>query len=230
MKQIIGLISITGLLLANGCKIDNYDLPNQAIEGNVIDAVTGENIQTRQPNGIKIRLLEERIENAVPYDFWCKSDGSFKNTRLFAGKYKVVATEGAFEQSSVDTIIVDLGRSQNVSFKVEPFARLTDVIIAKSGSGIKATYKISQGTSTKKIIKSMLICYTSPILHEATTGKLASPENDLSGMTITDIENISFEDAIDNLVAGKTYYARVAVQTENPLNRFNYSPVIEIAF
>jgi len=230
MKRYIALFFVAGLLSVSSCKLDDYEVPAKTIEGTVVDAETGGNIQTRQPEGIRIRMLEQKYENPVPNDFWCKSDGTFKNVRLFPGNYKVIPVDGPFEQSSVDTLLVDLSQDQQVSFKVEPFARVTDPVISRDGNGIRATYKISQGSSTKKIMKSMLICYTSPILHEATTGKLSSAENDLSVHTTAEIKSMSFEDVIENVPAGKTIYARIAVQTENPLNRFNYSPIIEIQF
>jgi len=230
MKRYMALFFVSGLLLAGCGKLDDYQVPSKTIEGTVVDAETGENIQTRQPDGIKIRLLEQQYEKPVPNDFWCKADGTFKNVKLFPGQYKVIPVDGPFEQASVDTLLVDLSQNQQVSFKVDPFVRITSPVITREGSGIKATYKISQGGSEKKILKSMLICYTSPILHEATTGKLSSPENNLAGRTTDEIESLTFEDVIDNVPAGKIIYARIAVQTENPLNRFNYSPIIEIQF
>src|SRR5665647_1879287 len=112
MKRIIILNLIMGVLFVQACKVDNYAMPNMVLEGKVVDAVTGDNIQTRQPDGIKIRLLEDKYTNAVPIDFWSKSDGSFRNAKLFSGKYKVIATEGPFEQSSVDTLVVVLDKNQ----------------------------------------------------------------------------------------------------------------------
>jgi hypothetical protein len=215
------------MFLLSGCELDNYSLPDKILEGVVIDIGTGEPIQTRQPNGIKVRLLEEGYDNPVPYDFWAKADGSFKNTRIFAAQYKAVVTEGPFEQSSADTVLVNLSQNQTVTFEVEPFVRLADVAIIKSGGGIQATYKISTN-NTRKVLKSMLIVYTSPILHQTTTGKLSSAENDLAGIDNPAIDAMSFQDEIQNLESGKTYYARVAVLAENSLNRFNYSPIIEI--
>lgn len=210
------------------CELDNYPVPDIVLEGKVIDASTGETIQTRQPDGIKIRLLEEGYENPVPYDFWTKSDGSFKNTRIFAAKYKIVAVEGPFEQSSVEELSVDLTGNQTVVFEVEPFVRLSNVEISKTGGGIQASYKISQTTSTKKILKSMLIVGPSDILHQTTTNKLSSAENSLEDIANEDIASMSFVDEIGNLTPGKTYFARVAVLTDNTLNRYNYSPIIEI--
>lgn len=228
MKKNISLNLFVGLLFLFSCDLDNYSAPDVVLEGKVIDANTGETIQTRQPDGIKIRLLEEGYENPVPFDFWTKSDGTFRNTRIFAAKYKVLPLEGPFEQSSVEEISVDLTGNQSITFEVEPFVRLSDVEITSSSGGIKATYKLSQTTSTKKILKSMLICGTSDILHQTTTNKLSSAENSLADIANADIANMAFVDEIGNLVPGETYYARVAVLTDNTLNRYNYSPIIEI--
>ena len=157
MKRTIILNLIAGILFLCSCELDNYVPPDIVLEGKVVDASTGETIQTQQPDGIKIRLLEEGYNNPVPFDFWTKSDGSFRNARIFAARYKVIAMEGPFEQSSVEELTVDLSRNQTITFEVEPFVRLTDVDISTSGGGIQATYKILQTTSTKKILKSMLI-------------------------------------------------------------------------
>jgi hypothetical protein len=228
MKRTINLYLLAGLVLLFSCELDNYPAPDIILEGKVIDATTGETIQTRQPDGIKIRLLEEGYENPVPYDFWTKSDGSFRNTRIFAAKYRAVAVEGPFEQSSVEELSVDLTGNQTVVFEVEPFVRLSEVEISKTSGGIRASYKISQTTSTKKILKSMLIVGSSDILHQTTTNKLSSAENSLEDIANKDIGFMSFVDEVGNLTPGKTYFARVAVLTDNTLNRYNYSPIIEI--
>jgi|SRR5665647_161518 len=227
MKKILILNLILGAFFLYSCKLDNYSVPDMTLDGSVVDKVTGENIQTRQPDGIKIRLVEQGYSNPQPYDFWTKSDGSFRNTRLFAGKYKVIAMEGAFEMSGVDTLNVDLSQNQTIKFQVEPFVRLKNVTVAFTGAKIRATYNIEQTTSTKKLVKSMLICHTSLILHESTDGVKKSTENDLSIMTSAVISSTSFVDEIAGLTAG-TYYARVAILAENSLNRFNYSPIIKI--
>ena len=230
MRQHI-IISLIGIcVMLTSCELDNYEIPERKLEGMVVDKLTGETIQTRQPDGIKIRLMEEGYTNPVPYDFWAKSDGTFKNSKIFSAKYKASTLEGPFEQSSVVEVDVDLTKNQNITFEVEPYARLMDVNISKTESGIKATYKISQTNPERKIIRSMLICADSPIIHQTTTNKLSSEENDLEILENVNIYDMSFEDEIANLVVGRTYYARVAVLTENSLNRFNYSPIIEIKY
>lgn len=211
----------------SSCELDNYEAPDRVLDGKVVDAATGEPLQTRQPDGIKIRLIEEGATNPVPYDFWAKSDGTFRNAKVFAGRYKVSVLQGAFEDATAEQLTVDMGANQNITLKVNPFVRLNDVAIVKTADGIKATYKLAPNT-TKKILRSMLICYTSPILHENTSGKLSSATNNLSDRTHADIAAATFADEIKNLKPGETYYARVAVLAENSLNRYNYSPIIKI--
>ena len=70
MKRVLIFCLMLGLVLLYSCELDNYDPPTMTIEGKVVDEVTGENIYTQQPNGIKIRLLEEGFTTPTPYDFW----------------------------------------------------------------------------------------------------------------------------------------------------------------
>lgn len=230
MRKYSHLILLAGLVLLFSCELDNYDAPDKVLEGKVIDASNGETLQTRQPDGIKVRLLEKGFENPVPFDFWAMPDGTFRNTKIFAAKYDILVVEGAFEQSSVETITVDLNTNQVVNFEVEPYARLTNVEVSSSGGKLKATYKVAPGTGKRKILKSMLIASSSDILHENTTKKLSSNENVLKEINNDDISAMSFVDEIDGLQTGKTYYARVAVLTENSLSRYNYSPIVAIKF
>lgn len=228
MKKILILSIITGGLFLCSCELDNYLSPDSILEGKVIDQVTGENIQTRQPNGIKIRLMEEGFENPQPYDFWAKSDGSFRNTKLFKSKYRVVVIEGAFEASSVDTVDIDLNQNQTIEFDVEPYVRLKNVSITTPAAGtIKATYNIELTTSTKDPNKCFLMVYTDKILHESTVGLKKSTEHNLVPMAHSVITSTNFEDQITGLNAG-TYYARVGVLATNSLNRYNYSSIIEL--
>ncbi len=227
MKKIIITGAILSMFAFSSCELDNYPEPDKTLDGVVVDQLTGENIATRQPNGIKIRLIEEGYTSPVPYDFWTKSDGSFRNTKLFAAKYRVIAIEGAFEQSSVDTIDIDLNHDQTIQFEVEPYARLKSVNISASAGTITATYKIERTTSSKSLASSMLLCDIGEILHESTTGVKKSAVNNLKTITDATLTTTTFTDKITGLAAG-TYYARVAVLATNSLNRYNYSQIVKV--
>ncbi len=228
MNKVNILCLIMGLFLFYSCEIDNYDPPTMTLEGKIVDEVTGENLYTSQPNGIKVRLLEEGFAVPTPFDFWAMTDGTFKNTKLFAAKYKVLVLEGAFEDASVETLDVDLTKSnQVVEFKVMPFIRIKDVSITVSGTTAKAAYKLERTTSAKLPKSSLLLVYNSVHLHITTQGVKKSTVTDLSKITAVDLAAKTFENEITALTPGK-YYARVAVLTDNPIGRYSYSPIVEI--
>ncbi len=228
MKKVIIFNIIVGISLLFSCKLDNYDPPTMTIEGKVVDQVTGENLYTQQPSGIKVRLLEEGYTNPIPYDFWAMSDGTFRCTKVFAAKYKVFVLEGPFEDSSVEQLMVDVtSKNQNIEFRVEPYARLKNVNITVEGSTIKATYNIEQTTSDKEPVRSLLLVHESVHLHQTTVGVKRSEINDLTTLTPEEIEAKTFNDQITGLAPG-TYYARVGVLTNNYLNRYNYSQILKV--
>ena len=227
MNRVNILCIVIGLFLFYSCELDNYDPPTMTLEGKVVDEVTGENLFTSQPNGIKVRLLEEGFTTPTPFDFWAMSDGTFKNTKLFSAKYKLLILEGAFEDASVEQIDLDLTTGNKVvEFKVMPYIRLKNVAISVSGTTVKANYKL-ESTSTKAPKSSLLILYNSVHLHITTQGVKKSATNDLTKIAPLDLPNKTFEDQITALTPGK-YYARVAVLTNNPLNRYSYSQIVEV--
>ena len=228
MKKSLIFSLIAGMFLLYSCELDNYDPPTMTIEGKVVDEVTGENIYTQQPNGIKIRFLEEGFTNPIPYDFWAMSDGTFRCTKVFAAKYKVYAFEGPFEDSSVEHLNVDVTKNnQTIEFRVEPYARLKNVNITVTGNTVQANYNIEFTTGSRVPIRSVLLVHESVHLHQTTVGVKRSAINDLTSKTQQEIESMAFQDQITGLTPG-TYYARVGVLTNNYLNRYNYSPIVKI--
>lgn len=228
MKKAITLILIAEIFMLFSCEIDNYDLPDKTIEGKIVDQVTGENLYTQQPNGIKVRLLEEGFSNPIPFDFWAMSDGTFRNTKVFAAKYKALVLEGPFEDSSVEQVDVNLtSGNQTIEFKVEPYVRLKNVNITVAGTTVNATYNIEHTTSSKVPTRCYLMLHNSVIVHQTTVGLKRSTQHNLTTWTIEEIEAETFEDQITGLAPG-TYYARVGVHTNNTLNRVNYSPIVKV--
>lgn len=223
-KSLILLISV---IIFASCEVDNYPEPNAVFSGEITDIKTGETIQTRQPDGIKIRLIQQGYDNPVPFDFWAKSDGTFRNTKLFGGTYDVTIMEGPFHGSVTKTVVLEGGKEVEETFQVEPYIRIKDVNILVDGSAIIGTYKLSMGEGTTQIKHSRLICHVSPILHKNTDNLKSSIVNDLSDKTAAEIEVMTFTDQITNLTKG-TWYVRVAAESNNVLGRNNYSPIFKV--
>lgn len=223
-KNII-IYSITGsLLIFSSCKQDNYPAPSAGIEGAIIDNVTGENLQTEQPNGIKIRLMETKYgSNSTPIDFWCSADGSFKNTAIFAGQYKIVPIEGAFFPA--DTTLVDVSGLKAVSFRITPYLNIEATITSSTG-GVAASYKIARTRVGDKIISARTLVSAYPTV--SNTINEFNKTTDLSTVTDDVILATQYNDAVSGLTSGKTYYVRIAARTANANNKYNYTEIVKI--
>lgn len=225
MRTIKYNLIILVMVIFASCELDNYDEPNATFTGKIVDVQTGETIQTRQPNGIQIRLWEDGFENPVSYGMWAKNDGTFRNTKLFAGTYEVTVEAGPFHNTATQTVTLKAGNEVDATFQVEPYVRVTNVSISAAGGTITGSYKLAMGDGTTVVKHSKLICHDSPIVHKNTNGLKKSDENDLSGASAPGLASMSFNDEITELPSG-TYYVRVAVESDNTLGRNNYSEIV----
>lgn len=221
------LLLIAVMMAVSACELDNYSGPEAFFTGQIVDKKTKETIQTRQPNGIQIRLIQDGYDNPVPYDFWAKNDGTFRNTKLFAGTYEVTVKDGPFHGEVTKTITLKNGVETTETFEVEPYVRISDVNISVSAGTITGTYKLSMGDGTTEILHSRLICHVSPILHKNTDNLKSSSRNNLTGKTAAEVAAMSFSDQITGLSPG-SYYVRVAAESRNVLGRNNYSKIKKV--
>jgi hypothetical protein len=142
MKKILFYTLLCVPLSFGSCDLftlDNYDEPAETLQGEVVDAATGERVLTDQGSeGIRIRLTELSWPNVETLqhnpDFYCRPDGSFQNTKLFKGTYNI-RIDGPFiplvreNTSGVpladETQTVDIsGGVTKVKFEVQPFLKV----------------------------------------------------------------------------------------------------------
>jgi len=219
------IYSMAGLiLLVASCKLDTYPAPNAGIKGAIIDSATGKQVPTEQPSGIDIRLLETKYgANATPTDFWCKPDGSFENSNIFSGQYKVIPNQGAFFPA--DTALINVSGLTTVNFKVTPFLTVTATISVGSQSVI-TNYVISRERVGDKIMIAKTLVSAFPSVSNIINEFSAS--HDLSTTPDNVVLGTSYSDTITGLTSGRTYYVRVGAETANANNKYNYSEVVPI--
>lgn len=221
--KIVSIYSLLFVFFLSACsKIDNYSGPNAAIKGSVIDNLTNKPIQTEAPNGFFIRI-EENHSNAAPRNFSGKADGTFQNTAVFAGSYKVLPINGAF--FAPDTAIVNVSGVTTVDFTVTPFLKVDATATTVSG-GVVLKYKISRSAASGKIMERKAVAFQSDKV--SSTVFNAQVTTNLSATPDEDILDTEFTDTITGLESGKTYYVRVAAKTNNSNNKYNYSEIIQI--
>ena len=143
MKNILSLLLLAILLSFNSCfKYDNWDEPDCTFYGTVTDYYTGQPLEASQ-NDWQINIWERswtgHEEGAVSkQDLRIKQDGTFQNTKLFAGTYDFIAfsankSDGPcwpwviYNGTPVDTIKnVVLNKKTEVNFTIIPYIQVVD--------------------------------------------------------------------------------------------------------
>jgi len=167
MKKISIFSAIAAIMMSmSSCdtfKLDNYDEPEETIWGEVVDAATGERVLTDQGSeGIRVRLTELSWGDNVQHnpDFFAMSDGTFQNTKIFAGHY-YVRIDGPFipivRETPEGTVIEDGGKELDikgrttVKFEVQPFLNVRIVGTPTVSNGqIKAKVVVDRAVSPEE--------------------------------------------------------------------------------
>ncbi len=164
MKKIAPYILICLLTSFTSCSLfemDNYEEPAETLQGEVVDVATGERVLTDQGSeGIRVRLTETSWgENVTPNpDFYCMSDGTFQNTKLFKADYNI-RIDGPFipliREDERGVVYADETKDMKISgvtkvkFEVQPFLKVElvgDPTVA--GGKVTAKVRVTRGVST----------------------------------------------------------------------------------
>ena len=214
------IIQLLAVLVLGSCnKVDNYQTPNGAIFGKLVDKITNESLQTEQPNGFTVKLYEKGGQDFSPIAFSGKPDGTFENSWIFQNEYRVLPEEGAF--FAVDSAVVIVGPRTEKNFDVMPFLALTDVNVVAGAGKISASYKIQRGQIGDKIVEAKILVSKVPTVNNIVFD--FKTERDLSAIADEDILADQYADEVTGLASNSTYYVRIAARTDNGLKKYNYS-------
>lgn len=176
MKKILFLIPSL-MLLMTSCewfKLDNYAYYDATITGVFKDSGTGTNVEQEckytNAYGGNVGTVTTGFISAyeLGWDFeaaqvWLvKYDGTYTNSQIFAGNYRLEAKENNFYPVILDQVVIGKG-STTVDWTVTPYVRIIDPSITFDASvnKFKATFKCQYGDATKAntIFKAMLCAY-----------------------------------------------------------------------
>ena len=250
MKRISYTILIAAcIVVLNACeKIDNYDEPEETVTGRIIDATTGNPIQIESGGGgIRISYHDltwgQQTGNAVlPRDFNVKPDGTYNNTKMFEGEYKIYPFNGPFVPlySENATSPVDNSKTvyikgvTTVDFVVEPFLKVewVEEPILNADKTITAKFKFTRGTTNPVYTA---FAPTDAWLFVSTTSFVsnASRNNNMSNsITYTAVQGNAALGTVVTITSKaafpaddhRTYYVRVGARTaDNIQKRYNYA-------
>lgn len=221
---IIGLLAV---LSVSSCKIDTYLEPKETLFGSLI-CPDGSTLITEQPNGAKIRLTEVvdgKVDHGQNQDFWCKADGTFLNTKIFEGTYRIQPIEGAF--LPVEPIEIKISGKTKLDFHVIPNLTI-EAGFACKGSSIISNFKVSKAEGAGKIKTGrLLVSKWNPNVGMNNLDSEATI--DFSNLSDESIVGKTFKLQIDDYIEhGATYYARIAVLSENASGRYNFSETVKL--
>lgn len=242
---------VVSLLLMAGTacskKYDDYPQPDATLSGNV--TVTGSNtpLQT-EVGGAGIRIKMEELSwssSPTPYYFYAKQDGTFNNTKIFKGKYRLSA-EGAFvpliQYDDAGNVTVDNSQTMEiqgptqVDFKVEPFLNVEwvgDPVYNSADSSITVKVKFTRGTDNAAFQANVTDVYfflnSNPYVgnnnydnrYSTQVNYSGTAGNDQVGQTITITTR-------DRLPGKRTYFLRVGARVDYGLKYYNYTDVRNI--
>lgn len=237
--KIYKLTLILGLILGLiSCKKDNYQAPDAIISGKVMDQ-NGKPFQTANGKGsMCIRIYETSFAHGdesivvTPQDLNMKQDGTYLNTKLFAGEYDVVPFQGAFyEDVEVQHVELKNGKTTNVDFKVTPYLELEWVKepYLTDDNYIKASFKfkrnLKDGMETPDVKDACIWISRTKYCGTEGDGNYTPPtltlNNNQEGVEIELTSKIPIKYSMK-------YWVRIGARCNDTYQKYNFTDIKEI--
>jgi hypothetical protein len=240
MKKIYCICTFIALLFClNSCKVDNYDGPDAGISGQILDQ-NGVPLQLEQgSSSMRIKLEELSWQDAnptasiTPQYLNLKQDGSFINTKLFSGRYKMTPIEGPFFPYNVAGDTVQLAGSIVKNFTVVPYLEVSWVTAPSldNSNYIVASVKFKRNSVsgvTAPDVKNARLCIS-------TTQYVGNNNYDsqlISGtVTVTNSQEgqtLSFKTSRAVKYLHTSYYVRVGICCSDTYKKYNYTNIKQV--
>jgi len=233
-----GLLIGLSMLSTYSCtKTDNQPGPNAGFQGRLLDVTNGKNNFPTETGGVQVKLEElSWSETPTPQYIPSKPDGTFEDTKLFSGHYRVTPTNGAFWP--VDPVELDINGLTTHDFELTPYLKITNFSHSLSGDTLIMTFKLAAPITDglPAIIDTQPFVNITPYVGAGATISQYTNPPDQSKPNKIEI-NSSWNDGIaqttyvmkvPDLKHGRTFYARVGVRVNDSYKQFNYSDVVEV--
>jgi len=239
------LMAVLAAFCMTSCEwflLDNTEQHNATVSGKIIDAATGETVQTEINNGGSIRFVELGWD-AESFQSWSvKNNGTYRNNLVWAGDYRMETIEQNYYPLTQE---FKLEKGDNVvDFTVTPYLRFLSHSIKYDAASKKiiatCEVQVSDPSKTDKINEIRLCCFTDCFvgyaLNNCKNDAGAAKKNvtmDANGKaTVTlEIDTQASANAIE-FKYERTHYVRLAaVATGSGVNtssRYNFTPTYSI--
>lgn len=147
MKQMKLYISLLiGICIVVSCQKDNYPGPNAKIYGGIFDSKTHQLIPQDNIYGSQIVFIELGYATPTEQYMIFMQNGSYRNDLIFSGTYSMQPRNGNFIPPALDTITLPAGETR-LNFTAQPYIRIKNCTIQKSGANIVASFNVVQTTA-----------------------------------------------------------------------------------
>jgi hypothetical protein len=243
MKKINFHLIIWMLALSTwGCaKKDNYDLPKETLTGRIIDQSTGQPLQS---DGTTIRLEElswaaKNGTTVQPQDIRVKADGTFNNSKLFAGNYRIYPFQGPYvpvystdAANPIDNSkTLDIKGVTTVDFNVEPFLKVEWIgePVLNADKTVTVQFKFTRGTANPNFMFNV----TDAWLFIGETALVGNGSRNAALSNSVTYNGTAGNDKLDQVVSltskaplgtSRTYYLRIGARTNDNIQKaYNYT-------
>jgi len=239
MKRILYILFLTALVSGfYSCQKDNYSGPDAQINGRILEP-SGNLMQTEQGSGnMRIRMDElswthgDSTIAIIPTYLNVRQDGSYVNTKMFSGQYRMTPIEGPFYPYDAAGEIVDIKGSVTKDFTVIPYLNVNWVSEPALTADNKITCSIQFTRNTKS--GAAMPDLSNTRLYISTTEYVGNNNYDSQMSTGTvNLTNAQEGTTISLTSAalkytGMTYYVRVGVCCNDSYKKYNYTDIVQV--
>jgi len=234
--QITTIFLGVSMLIAGGSciKKDNYPGPNASLEGSFFLDGTSSKTTVQTCTGNFTVRLEQLNWSATPtpQDIPAKYDGTYQNTELFSGHYRVSLKGGAFWP--VAPTEIDINKGAKLDFQLTPYLLLSNFTAdlvdsttlslhfnmeAPIDGGIPTIIEMQPYVNTTRIVGPGASIFDFSDANKKPINK------EWADMTAGDKAP---EIIVKNLIKGRAFFVRVGVRFNNDDKSSNLSEVIKI--
>ena len=228
--------------------LDNTEQPNATVSGKILDAATGETVQTEINNGGSIRFVElgwtDKDGNPVDsFQSWAvKNNGTYRNNLVWAADCRMEAIEANCYPHTQE---FKLEKGDNVvDFTVTPYLRFLNHSIKYDAATKKivatATVQVTDPSKTNKLNEIRLCCYTDCFVGIAYNGCKDDAGSVKKNVTMDENGKATVTLEIDTQASSnttefkyeRTHYVRLAGLATgggvNTSSRYNFTPTYSL--
>lgn len=242
MKKITNIVFGMALLGLSSCyKTDNWAAPDAQISGNIIDSYTGKALMSSQADW-SIRIWERSWRESVPVNqnIPVKQDGSYNNSKLFAGTYDMLPYGGPFwPVDTVKNVVLERSGSGKSlkDFTVTPYLQLTDFETSLQGTSLtlRIRLKAPKRVGLPNIVEIKPYLSLTQFVGESSYINIPEYNNtriQINKPWLTEVGDIETSKVYTigplPVKPGYTYNVRVGANVNDANRKYNYSEIKQV--